>query len=217
MSRTFANQKKNTKNNVFSNNSYVCFLRPCYKLCTAPDHKSQHGKTCRMMLGRPILAWSKEKRTTSRKKKGTKKLNPRLWILLLFFLGRMYISYPSLRKKVQKLFKANVTVACKHLLQLLWFVQSFRWVIAALSRSNHILIPPKSDRSVRLNKSQTLPCATICVLTVLRVLRRAFKRTCVGASYVGNPMSPFVLRGFRKGFSPEYSRNTVRSMSWLNV
>ena len=48
--------KKNTKNNVFSNNSYVCFLRPCYKLCTAPDHKSQHGKTCRMMLGRPILA-----------------------------------------------------------------------------------------------------------------------------------------------------------------
>jgi len=113
------------------------------------------------------------------------------------FLSRKNVSYPSLRKKVKRrnCSKANVAVAHKH---LLWFVQSFRWVIAAPSCSNHTLIPPKSDHSVRLNKSQKLPCEN--VWDHLRTdgflgLRRAFKRTCVGASYVAI-CSSGILEGF---------------------
>lgn len=67
-------------------NSYLCSLRPCCRSCTAPDHKSQHVKTCRMMLGRPILAWSKEQRPANRKENGTKELNPRLWFCGFSFL-----------------------------------------------------------------------------------------------------------------------------------
>jgi hypothetical protein len=65
-----------------------------------------------------------------------------------------------------------------------------------------------------------LPNETICVLLALWVLRRAFKRTCIGPRHRGILCHHLSFGDFRRistGFRPECSRNTFVPTSWLNL
>jgi len=149
----------------------------------------------------PFWHEAKSKCTTNRKKKGTKKLNPRLWILLLFLLGRIYpIPVQGKNVKLQKLFKSECGCGMQAL-ALIRAIFPLSHSGPVMLKSFHLLIPTKSDGSVRLDKSKTLPYETICVLMA------HLRGILCEASYV----TMCSERGFSKGFSPENSRNTFRS------
>ena len=59
----------------------VPWARPCCKSCAAPAEKYQHGRTCRMMLDWPIVAWNNGDGPLIAKK-CIQKLNTKVSVLL---------------------------------------------------------------------------------------------------------------------------------------
>lgn len=101
---------------------------------TSPNMERRAG----WCLVAPFWHEAKSKCTTNRKKKGTKKSNPRLRILLLFLLGRIYpIPVQGKKVKLQKLFKSE----CGCGMQALALIRA----IFPLSHSGPIMLKSFTD------------------------------------------------------------------------
>ena len=144
--------KNHTKNQTCWKNSYVCSLRPMLQDMHGARPQVPTWKDLQDDVGSPILAWSESNIPLTARKRTQTTWTQDFGFCCFSFSEECILSQSKEKNKCRNCSKANVAVACK---RLLWFAQSVPWAIAAPSCSNHKLIPPKSNRSVRLNKSES--------------------------------------------------------------